>query len=483
MLKRFVAEELVREFPYYPDGGFGRRLFLFGEEMVPFLIEYAGHKDSFLRRNAITALGRYRTGASLRALNEVAANTEDPVALMRSLSALGEHRTLVDTESLLRRLAKAPDAIEEVAIIVALGRCYRREAIPTLLKIAADPTHLDRQRAALAALVRLRFDPEEKSVYRLAKRLSELASKRRSMFSGAKPASAVKADVPDRPEMRAMVVEQLALLLRVRLKPKDEAAARKLLALAGKKAPRRRDGKSRRPVFRRGPITTQFIREVMPAVQMRDLETLRELGKKGVRTLESIAIAPSIEPILRGHAMLYLPADRREEIALQVLEKATEAAEMQIYALEALLQAGSSKLLGVCEALLQKCGKQAKPELASPQHRYLWLQALRTLDHRDALSLKKLRPLLKYVGAAKEMDRPAIIARIKALIQKLVDGALTRKNRKHRADHLKQLLDLVIENKLRIYITEMTRELRQSTTSRNSWKWSGAAARTLAPGS
>ena len=127
MLRRFVAEELVREFPYDPEGGFGRRLFLFGEEVVPILIEYAAHADSFLRRNATTALGRYRTRTSLRALNAVAVSTKDPVALMRSLAALGEHRTLVDARALLGRLAKASDAIEEVAIIVALGRCQRRE--------------------------------------------------------------------------------------------------------------------------------------------------------------------------------------------------------------------------------------------------------------------------------------------------------------------------------------------------------------------
>ncbi|MHC4513660.1 MAG: HEAT repeat domain-containing protein [Planctomycetota bacterium] len=457
MLKRFVADELIREFPYDPEGGFGRRLFLFGEEIVPFLIEYAGHKDSFLRRNAISALGRHRTTASLRALNEVATNTKDPVALMRSLAALGAHRSLAGTESLLRRLAKHADAIEDVAIVVALGRCYRRDAVPTLRKLAADRRLFDRQLAALTALARIRFEPEGDAVYRLAKRLSRLANKSPGAFADDTPASKVQPDIPDLPDMRGRVVEQMALLLRVRLNPKDEAAKKMLLALGSKKARPRVPGKGRRPAPRRGPFSNAYLGEVMPAVQMLYLETLRELGRKGIAKLEAIAATQTVEPMLRGHALLYLAPDTREKIALRILDERSESAEMQTHALEALFQAGSSKVLEVCEDLLEKCGRQGRPELASPQHRYLWLQALRILDHRDALDLEKLRPLLKYVAAAKEVDRTAILARVKALVQKLVDGAVARKKRKGRDKLMQQLIDLVIEYELRPYINEKTR--------------------------
>ncbi|MHC4077717.1 MAG: HEAT repeat domain-containing protein, partial [Planctomycetota bacterium] len=331
MLKRFVAEELIREFPYDPEGGFGRRLFLFGEEIVPFLIEYAGHKDSFLRRNAISALGRHRTTASLRALNEVATRTKDPVALMRSLAALGAHRSLAGTESLLRRLAKHADAVEDVAIVVALGRCYRRDAVPTLRKLAADRRLPDRQLAALTALVRIRVEPERDAVYRLAKRLSRLANKSPGLFAGAVEGGAVQPDVPDLPGMRGRVVEQMALLLRVRLNPKDEAAAKRLLALAGKKARPRVPGKGRRPAPRRGPFPNAYLGEIMPAVQMLYLETLRELGRKGLAKLELIAATQTVEPMLRGHALLYLPPDTREKIALRILDERAETTEMQIH--------------------------------------------------------------------------------------------------------------------------------------------------------
>jgi len=458
MLNRFVAEELVREFPYDPEGGFGRRLVLFGEEILPILIQYADHKDSFLRRNAVTALGRYRTKEALRALNEVAAKTQDPVALMRSLSALGGHRTLVDAGSLLARLAKATDAvdtIEEVAIIAALGRCYRREAIPVLLEHAGDNSDLDRQLAALTALVRIRHAPKGDAVRKLANKLSELASKRRSMFEGVTPPRAPPADIPDRPGMRALVIEQLALLLRVRLNAKDDGAARKLLKLAGKK-PRRRAGERPRWPGARGPFPSTLLNEVMPAVQMLYLETLRELGKKGIATLRTVASTPTIEPLLRGQALLYLPANTREETALEILDNKVETSEMRIYALEALARSGSSKLLESCESLLEK-GAAQNPNLAKPQDRYLWLEALRTLDRRKALTLEKLKPLLKYVGAAREAERGAVIARIKELIDKLIENAISRKKRKHRGPLIKELLDLVIENKLRPYISETTR--------------------------
>jgi hypothetical protein len=61
MFARFALEELVREHPYDPEGSFGKRLFLFVEDVEPWVVRYATHPSLELQRAAVTARRTPRT--------------------------------------------------------------------------------------------------------------------------------------------------------------------------------------------------------------------------------------------------------------------------------------------------------------------------------------------------------------------------------------------------------------------------------------
>src|SRR5690606_6161815 len=82
MLANFVLHELVSAHPYDPDAGFGKRLYMMGDELEEIVDAYARHPEPFLRRNAVAALGRYGTKTSTATLLELASTTPDDVVLM-----------------------------------------------------------------------------------------------------------------------------------------------------------------------------------------------------------------------------------------------------------------------------------------------------------------------------------------------------------------------------------------------------------------
>ena len=121
MWSRFVFEELVRAPPYDPQDDFGAQLFVFGEELLPYVLRYTSSDDPFLRRNAVAALSRYRQRDAYVALVEHALTGEDPVVLARALAGLGRGFGPAVGSALAERLDPRDEPWLQVAMIAALG--------------------------------------------------------------------------------------------------------------------------------------------------------------------------------------------------------------------------------------------------------------------------------------------------------------------------------------------------------------------------
>jgi hypothetical protein len=482
MLKRFLAEELVDTYPYDPEGGFGRRFFLFAQEVEPYLIEYAEkHNGSFLRRNAVAAVGRYQTDKSMSALGRVAATTTDPVVLMRSLAAVGAYRSLRDRAPILDRMRRVKDPVERIAFVVAAGRMGLSGAVPDLLELGGRVKDPDMIQAVVAALCRISHAPGEPSVAKFAKRMVRSAGKRPERFR-VKARSGPRADVPDPTGTRGQIIHQLALLLQVRLNGKDKASAAKQVlgwiekpGVVKKKTParRRRPGRGNgwrgprgRPLPRTGgSYANTSMRRVFPPVQMLFLETLRLLGEPGKKGLERIAKDRSVDPMLRGHALSQLPWTSRGTIAAAIIENDEQSIEAQIYGIEVVANDGHDRLEKIARMLLGECGK-AKAKNTTPSLRYLWLQAIRALDRRHLLKAEDLLPLMQHVKARK-VDSETLKQRVRNLVEALVRAVSSGLGPKSTTKRIHHLLDFLKATGLNSEVLGKPRkEVRQEIVKR-----------------
>ncbi len=475
MLKRFLAGELVNVYPYDPEGGFGQRFMLWSEEMQPFLAEYIRHEDSFLRRNAVTALGRYRTDSAMQALAGLAVETTDQVALIRALAALGGYRSLRRPGPLLERLQNTKDPIEKVAFVVALGRMGVGDAVPALLELGRTKD-ADLLQAVLAALTRIHNRGGDNSVRKFARRIARSAHARPERFR-VKNDARVRADIPDGAKARGEIMEQLARLLQVRLDPKHKIAGPFLLGLVsegrrrGKAGPRGPRGGGagiggRRGMPRREPVyPNTSLKKVHPPVQLLLLETLRLLDDKGEAALEWVGTDRNTEPPLRGHALAQLGFLKRGPLVASILDSEDESPEMKIYALEILNNDGHERIKELGLALLEECG-EAEAGKGKPEERYLWLQALRALGKRRMLKTEDVLPLLKHVEVRK-LAKDSIQRRIRDLVVRMVNDGASGKGRRSLGKQLNAILDLVIKHKINPRVTADKRdEARQKVESR-----------------
>lgn len=461
MLKRFLADELVEVYPYDPEGGFGQRFMLWAEELEPFLAEYVHHEDSFLRRNAVTALGRYRTDSAMVALADVAAKTTDQVCLMRALGAVGAYRSLRKPGPLLERLKNTKDPIEKVALVVALGRMGVAEAVPLFLELGRTKDS-DLLQAVVAGLARIHHGRGDASVRKFARRIARAAHARPQRFR-VKNESRAKADIPDGDRARGEVLEQLARILQVRVETGHKVATRFLLDLVseGKRA-----GKAG-PVLPRGlpPAASRVrsavylnssLRKVHPPVQMLFLETLRLLGAAGTDALKTVAEDRSAEPSLRGHALAQMPVPDRGPLVVGMLESEDESAEMKIYALEILNNDGHKRIQELGLALLKECAK-ADIDKATPEERYLWTQALRALGKRNLLKVESLLPLLEHVEVRKP-SHEALHQQVRRMVVQMVNDGAAGRSKARLRKQLDAILDLVIRHGLNPKISADTRD-------------------------
>ncbi|MHC4899634.1 MAG: HEAT repeat domain-containing protein, partial [Planctomycetota bacterium] len=449
MLKRFLADELVGVYPYDPEGGFGQRFLLWADEFEPLLADYLEHEDSFLRRNAAAGLSRYRTDAAMRALADVAAKTTDQVLLMRALAAVGGYRSLRKPGKLIERLENTKDPIEQIALVVALGRMGAGEAVPLLLKLGSTRDS-DLLQAVLAALVRIYHAGGDMEVKKFARKHARSAHAKPERFR-IKSRAKVKPDFPDGPKARGEIIEQLALLLQVRLDPRHKEARRRVLGLLAK-GDRGKAGPRGGNVRVAASYPNNSLRKVRPPVRMLFLEMLRVLGDEGVAGLKSVVEDRGSEPALRGHALAQMPFFNRAAAAEEILTDEDESAEMKIYGLEVMDKDGHTRLKEIGLKLIEDCGEAEAGE-GKPEERYLWLQAVRALDRRHLLKAADLLPLLKH-SEVRAVTHDEIHQRIRELVVSLVDAGAAGKSRRSLRKRIDAILDIIISEGINPRITE-----------------------------
>ncbi|MCB9871532.1 MAG: hypothetical protein H6836_07610 [Planctomycetes bacterium] len=454
MLRRFLAEELVKAYPYDPEGGFGRRFFLFADELEGAMVQYAReHTGVFLRRNATSALGRYGSMKASRALCDLAASTRDPVVLTRALAALGTFRTLPkdDRERLLKRMMAVTDPVEKIAFVTAAST---PEAVPYLLRLARSARNRDMLQAVLATLIATPLPPGEAAVTAFAKNIALRAGSRPEQFQVAEHGG-TKPDAPDTPRMRGEIMHQLALFLQARVGKAGNSAAKKVLAMVQKPgaAPKRPPrGPRGRPVARRTSYPNTSMSGVQPPAQMLFLETLKLLGDPGQDALAQIAADSTVDPVLRGHALTQLSWSRRGEIAAEIMDRGST--EAKIYAIEVLANDSHATLEKTCRKLLKDAARASSRP--APELRYLWLQALKALDRRGLLSTADVLALMP-LPSAKEAGNDKLQDEAKARIQQLVASVAKGLSARALAKAIDDLLDWVFANGLNPRLARLDR--------------------------
>jgi HEAT repeat protein len=397
MLNRFVFDELRREHPYDPVGSFGERLFLFGEELEPYVAAYATNSNAYLRRSAVAALGRYRTESAMQALISIAATTTDPVSLVRSLASVGRVRLHMDVSPLMRRLEGTRDAIERTALIGALGRLEAREAIPLILQLGEEGlarTDSDLLFTVFTALARIRPGEHSAAVNEFALEMEKAARSRPMELKPKGGSSPVKADRPDGRTQRARVLSQLALVVRTGLDPLDAELQTRVLELLN-------------PADVGDPLqpsaewlNTASLSRVESPVRHAYLDLLERMDTAGRAPLVQIVEDPGLDAALRGYALSRLPWGERGPRVVQLLDEGANAL-LRIHALQLADRDDHPALDRIATLELERCA--ALPSgLGSPEQRYLCLASLRALGSRGRLKAADVLPLLHHAASPRE---------------------------------------------------------------------------------
>jgi hypothetical protein len=448
MLLRFVADELARAHPYDPEGTFGRRLFVFAAEVEPLLIRLLEtDADAFLVRNAAAALGRYRTATAQAALAAAAASTTDPVVLMRALAALEPGCA---TAPLLARLERSTDEVETAALVAALGRIADPAAAPKLIALGRHALRHDPDllMTVLVALCRIQIGIRDRDAPALAESIRRAAEAGASRFAVDHDARVVP-DMPDGTGMRAAILAQLAIVLRVRCGG-DPRAVDDLLNVLAVSNPRRPGGS----------FGNRAAGAFWPPAQVPVIETLPRLDG-GQAAMEAIVDDGSCDPILRVTALANLPVAARGRLASRLLTTGRDVpSELALAAMQVLDLDGAADLVERARELLA-AGARTRPGLGNAQRRSLWLAALQALDRRSALRAADLVPLLDHVradpahrGGDVAARRAALLADATRLVEAVAAGLRGRELEARAAE----FVDFVIEARIDRRFTAATRE-------------------------
>jgi hypothetical protein len=440
MLERFVREEILGVEPYDPVGAFGARVFLFADEAFPVLARLATRSPSIeVRRNAVSALDRYRTVESAALLRDIAADSADAVVLMRALAGLGRFHAPADQAPLVSRLRETSDRVEEVALVGALGRSGTPEVFAELLALAEeafDARDSDLLQAALTALARLPI-PNDAEVLAQAEDVladvERIARQRPRAFPRAGRKPRIEADRPDGPNMRGRVIHQLAVVARLRLAPGDPERRRALLGLLG--------GLQHAERWR--------IEDVLPPAQILVLRALAGGTEPEVeRFLRLVAVAPA-QPFLRTQALGALPLSVRTEVALETL--AGSDPEARLAALELLLADHHEASVRLCRDLVSECAA-LEPDRGTAARRQLYLRALSELSQRELLETADLLPLLHHVRSPRQSHGTLpeeLEAEVGELLARAADGVQNVRLR----ELVRELVDFVVRNRMNPAIT------------------------------
>ena len=452
MRLRFVFEELSTHFAHNPVTGFCERIFLFGDEFLPEVEAYSDDPNAFVRRNAVAALARYRDVDAIQRLVEVATTSKDPVALVRACAGIGRYRGKVSTAGLLERLKTTADPTLRVALCAALGRTREEEAVPALLDLGEEafPKDADMLMAVLSSLAEMQPRKERLGVLKFAARIQRAAQKNPKEFAAQVEPTGLAADSVDAIEMRGEILEQLAVILRVRLDPSDQGLRRRVLGMRSRKA-----GGAGGQGWFLSTHTNDSLRDVHPPVRFLYLATLRGCGEDGVKALAEVAVDKRTEPALRGFAIGHLPWDDQVRVIGDILADDTEDIAMRIQAFEAAVGVNHPELVAMGKAILEEVAT-LEPGGGGAEQRYLGLAAVRGLSRRGVLEVSDLLPLLAHVRSERSsFDRlpEELRDHVEALVRRAAQGA----QKVELDERINALVEIVLKNSMNPFLTEDTR--------------------------
>ena len=385
MLARFVLEELLAHEPYDPEDAFGERLSYLAEEALPALVRYAEHPELPVRRRAVAALGRYRSGAE-RVLVRLAGRSADPVVRLRAIAALGRVGTRHDVVPLVAVLAEAREPYVIVALAHLMGRLRVPESAPVLLEQAR--TAADRRREALpallAALAAVPLGAEREEVLEFAERLGRKArSEPRSFRSG--QGSFPQVDQKDPVQARGILVDQLCAIVLLRQGKRDEDVRRRFLH-------------AHRPREHAMLRTSSLLASIEPRARGLYVSSLSLLGAEGDGLLTAIADDPSVDPELRVLALRDLTWEQREARLTGRVHFPREGWGVELSLLEMVAHDPSPSWASWMRPLLAAWGDQA-PGRAPLEVRSLAQVALVWLEDHGHLEWSDVERLLPQLGA------------------------------------------------------------------------------------
>ena len=447
MWARFVFEELLAAHPYDPEASFGARLFVFGDELLPYVLGYTRAEDAFLRRNAVAALTRYRERDAALALVDLALNTDDDVVYARALAGLGRGFGPGGGAALTSRLRPSDEPWQQVAVIAALGRMGASDAAPELVRVGQRERRDDTDilMAVIEALARMRRHEARLSVVDFAERVHDSARQRPGSYDVQRPNPDEMPDRADPRDGRGQLIAQLALCLRLALDPLDERWSEELLALVGE--PQAEGGR-----FRPRQVSAS-LGAVHARAQPLVLDILSRLGERGNEALLRVARDATVEPAVRGLALSLATITERDALALRMIEEDVEDEEMLIQALEVLHADSHPRLIELCERRVRG-GGQIPPARPRAVQRHLALRAVQILGERDALSLARLRPLLPLLDAP-QVARMADTELVRDAIEELVEAHVERVSARERRRMIDELAALAQELALADHLSSM----------------------------
>jgi len=405
MMQRLVAEELCLARPYASDLVFAERLVLLRDEVVPFVLPYATCGHSFARRNAVALLALIDSPSSSEALTHALAS-EDLVVKVRAIQGLARRHQRSAAAAMRAELPTAPDPVIAAALIRALGELGDAAAIPLLLT-TDGPGHAraDLFIERLIALTRVDVASKRDAVEPFLRGWLTVPKDAGFLRGDVNPAVR-RPDIPDPPDARARVVEQLARLVAARLDPADpsrRATALEPLSLPAVTVDR----------FSRHVCAT--LGAVAPLARYAFVDALGTLGPASVAPLTRIANDGTCESDLRFAALQALPLQDRTALAAELALDRGTSLSLRIAALELLDDLHDARAAAVADELGPGLG-MALRDADDPLEHWRLLVAVQVLGRRGKLTTAGLVQLLHDVDPRRVPHRDSLIENAKQFI-------------------------------------------------------------------
>lgn len=424
MLFRFVASELLAKNPYDPQGNFGRRLEMLGDEVVPYVLAYLNHEHATLRRNAVSALALFRTRGLDERILQIALTSTDGVVRMRTLGLLT--RASLDSaqiKQLCAALEKEKNTTFIARYIHTLGELRDPVAVPYILNFAKKfQGNGDMLPGCLAALARIGAGGPKGEVPAFALQIYKKATTSPSAWN-VTLRSAEEADTPDPPNGRTILIRQLAIVTLIKTASPDAERERELIQLA---SPGFVDLDPKARAIRSSPwgARSSELGSVAPYLQFDFLEALAKLGGAANDALETVARRATSSTIARAYAMRLMPEKARTILAKEWIDiKNNAPVELATAALEALDQSSAEEFNKYADDLLlmTRFGNEIFP-LSMLAPRAAALTALRLLAIRRATPADRIAKFIQSLRPRKSVVAEAVI-KIKERVSAAVDVA------------------------------------------------------------